>query len=329
VINQRFYPLFRQVFLEVEQILRIWQADKYQARQLNNALGKLRRDFFDDKVFPALIGPWLAWQAIQPNSQATELTTLGAAHTLFYAFLDLTDDVEDNELSEQDWPEGSEAVAINTGSGLLFLALLALERLSAQGVSASVLAHLRLLFCQAGWYLTAGQHRDLISNQGVFTHPDEAITTMTLKTGTSVKLYFQSAAHLARATPEIEMLFANLGQAIGIMAQIRGDYLNIWEHLPSSDLSNHCQTLPILIGRHYLAENDQETLLVALAKAHQDLAAHTIIRHLLDKCQTRQHLNHYLETHRQKAQRNLDALTESGIQTQELSLFLDRIKAIE
>ena len=327
--NERFYLLFRQVFLEVEQVLRQWQTDSAQSRQLNAALDKLRRDFFSDKVFPALIGPWLAWQALHPESQTYALATLGAAHTLFYAFLDLTDDVEDHELSETDWPPDSEPVAINTGTGLLFLALLALERLSKQGVSQEVIAHLRLMFCQAGWSLTAGQHRDLISPQGVFKSPDEAILTMKLKTGTSVKLYFQTAAHLAGASAEVENCFAQLGEEIGIMSQMRGDYLNIWEYLPSSDLSNRCQTLPVLIGLEQLSGSDRETLLTALEQADQDQAAHTVIRYLLDKCQCRLYLNRYLEERLLKARIYLKELAKAGVQVDELDLFLARIKPID
>lgn len=327
--NQRFYLLFRQVFLEVEQTLRQWQADPAQSRQLNAALDKLRRDFFADKVFPALMGPWLAWQALRPDGDTAALATLGAAHTLFYAFLDLTDDVEDHELSPADWAPGSEPVAINTGTGLLFLSLLALERLNQHGVAPQVISHLRLMFCQAGWLLTAGQHRDLISPQGVFQRPEEAILTMQLKTGTSVKLYFQTAAHLAGASAEIENLFAQLGEEIGIMSQIRGDYLNIWEYLPSSDLSNRCQTLPILVGVQSLSPADRETLLTALDKADRDQAAHTVIRYLLDKCNCRQYLNRCLEERLQKTASYLAALAQAGVQTQELALFLARVKPID
>jgi len=327
--NQRFYLLFRQVFLEVELVLRQWQADASQSRQLNTALDKLRRDFFSDKVFPALIGPWLAWQALHPESQSPALASLGAAHTLFYAFLDLTDDVEDDELSETDWPPGSEPVAINTGTGLLFLSLLTLERLNEHGIPPEVISHLRLMFCQAGWLLTAGQHRDLISPQGVFKHPDEAILTMKLKTGTSVKLYFQTAAHLAGASAEIENIFAQLGEEIGIMSQMRGDFLNIWEYLPSSDLSNRCQTLPVLIGLEQLSEADRETLLTALAKADRDQAAHTVIRYLLDKANCRAHLNRHLKERLLKTAGYLERLKQAGVQTEELELFLARMRPID
>ncbi|PIQ28755.1 hypothetical protein COW36_11685 [bacterium (Candidatus Blackallbacteria) CG17_big_fil_post_rev_8_21_14_2_50_48_46] len=329
MINQRFYPLFRQVFFELEKNLRIWNCDQAHARQIHRALDKLRENFFEDKVFPALMGPWLAWQATGTGVSEQALILLGAAHALFYAFLDLTDDVEDQDLDRQAWPAGSEAIAINTGTSLLFLSLLALDRLQEAEIPTERIAELRTMFAQAGWLLTAGQHRDLSSKQGHLLLPEDALRTITLKTGTSVKLYFQSAAHLAGANSEVKERLGSLGEQIGILSQIRGDYQNIWGSEISSDLQNQCHTLPVLIGLQKSTGEDRERLELALQRTPYDQAAHTLVRYLLKKVDIRTDLNLWLEKHRQIAQAQLDQLSQAGLETHELGLFLQRLKPLD
>lgn len=328
MINQAAYPLFRQIFLEVETTLRLWHCDESHSHWLNHALNKLRQDYFADKVFPALMGPWLAWQALG-RENSSELHILGAAHTLFYAFLDLTDDAEDQELDEEFWQPGQESLAINIGTSLLFLSLLSLERLSNAGVPAWKTAGLRQMFCQAGWLLTAGQHRDLTSGSEKPKTVAEALKTITLKTGTSVRLYFQSSARLAGAEATIENHLGSLGECIGILSQIRGDYQNIFNATLSTDLRNRCLSLPIVISRPALSSADQDILDAALSQASRDQAAHTVIRHLLRKANCRQLLNHWLEHYRSQAQSDLEILAQAGLNTLELQRFLQRLKPLE
>lgn len=328
MINQTYYSLFRQVFLEVEQSLRQWHCDPSHSHWINHALDTLRQDYLADKVFPALMGPWLAWQALGKENEA-QLYILSAAHVLFYAFLDLTDDVEDQELDPQRWPSGQEALATNIGTSLLFLSLLSLERLRTVGVKPQKIASLRQMFCRAGWLLTAGQHRDLLSGAEPSNTPETVLKTMTLKTGTSVRLYFQSTARLAGAHATIEKQLGNLGEFLGLLAQVRGDYHNIFSAPVSTDLRNRCVTLPIVLSRPVLTASDQETLDIALAQANQDQAAHTVIRYLLRKAGCRELLNQWLEHYRAQAQQILAGLAQAGLNTLELQRFLERLKPLE
>jgi geranylgeranyl pyrophosphate synthase len=328
MINQRFYPLFRQVFLEIEETLWLWDCDTGHQRQLHRALDKLRQDFWADRVFPALMGPWLSWGALGREPDAA-LRGLGVAHVLFYAFLDLTDDVEDHELNPAQWSSDSEAVAINTGTGLLFLALLALERLAEVGITAPQISELRLMFCQAGWRLTAGQYRDLTSVAVPLGETAFALETIRLKTGTSVRLYFQSAARLAGADPVLEEMLGLFGEQLGLLAQLRGDYLNLFVQPTSSDLSNGCRTLPLHLAFTHLSPDDRELLETALKQAVTDQAAHTVIRHLLRKSDCRTSLNLRLEACRTEAERLLGQLDAQGCQIAELSLFLSRLQNLD
>ena len=288
----------------------------------------MRQDFWADRVFPALIGPWLAWGALGRVPDAA-LTALGVAHVLFYAFLDLTDDVEDQELEPSQWPAGSEAVAINTGTSLLFLALLALERLVQAGADARLISELRLMFCQAGWRLTAGQHRDLTSGTLSLGACETAFETIRLKTGTSVRLYFQSAAHLAGADQALAETLGAFGEQLGLLAQLRGDYLNLFVQPISSDLRNGCRTLPLHLAFAHLSADERELLETALKQALTDQAAHTVIRHLLRKSDCRTRLNDYLSTCRAEAEALLAQLALQGCQTDELSLFLSRLQNLD
>lgn len=331
MLNERHYPMLQGVLQEVERCLAHWQEDALHIRLLQRALGKLQRDFLDDKVIPALVAPTLAWHALK-REDGPELYVLNAAHFLFYGFLDLTDDAEDQELEGALWLQLGAPLAVNTGSSLLFLALLCLERLGLYGVPQRRSEALRQLFIAAGWKLTAGQHRDLASVRYPEQAPEEVLHTHSLKTGTSVGLYLESAAVLAQASRTQRQALADLGQAMGVMGQILGDWHNL-QRPWSSDLANGCQSFPLQLLRQELRTQAQirelEIFSVALEQAPRDPGAHVILRHLLDKHQIVHPLNQQLEIYRQRAETALTQLAASGAQTDELHNFLERFVPIQ
>src|SRR5690606_3566183 len=102
----------------------------------------------------------------------------------------------DQDLDPRLWQNLSPALAINTGTSLLFLAYLMLQELAVLGVSDQMIARLYPLFSEAGWRLTCGQHRDLAFALSAQASPDDVLRTHSLKTGTSVSLYLHSTAVL-------------------------------------------------------------------------------------------------------------------------------------
>ena len=317
--NKDFYPQFRAVLCEIEAWLQERDVDETHHRLMQRALGKLRRDFLADKVFPAMLVPTLAWQALG-RQESDALYVLNAAHFLFYAFLDLTDDVEDHELSDPLWQQLGEPLAINAGTSLLFAALLMLDRLEKAGIRQKRIEQLRRLFSEAGWALTIGQHRDLASWRWQDLDTAFVLETHKLKTGTSVRLYLESAALLAGAKPAQQQHFAALGQNLGLMVQILGDWLNLQQPL-SSDLKNHCQSLPLVLLRQQLPLTDADTFQAAWTGAADPstaLAANTVIRHLLHKHAIAGPMNALLSHYRQRALEELERLRRSGCEVEEI-----------
>lgn len=330
MLNEVYYPQLRAVLFQIEAFLAVWDPDQSHYRLIQRALAKLRQDFLADKIFPAMVVPTLAWKALG-RLEGPALHTLNAAHFLFYAFLDLTDDVEDQELKDPIWTQLGAPLAINAGTSLLFGALLMLDRLTECKVKTRQVEALRRLFIEAGWFLTVGQHRDLASSRAYHLSADDVLKTHRLKTGTSVRLYLESAALLAGAKAPQQKYFAVLGEAMGVMVQIIGDWRNLQQPI-SSDLHNRCQSLPLVLLQQHLPITDLEIYQAAILGATREstaIGANDVIRHLLHKHKISKPLNELLSQSRNKALESLENLRRSGCEVRELHQFVSRFAPIE
>lgn len=325
--TQAFLTL-RAMLLEIDGLLADVSLDPLHERLLQRVLDKLRSEFMAQKIFPALLAPAMAWRALHLDPEDRRLHVLCAAHMLFYAFLDITDDVEDQELSAPIWRQLGPALAINAGTSLMFLSQLMLARLDSCGVSERIQHQLSQLFMQAGWCLSVGQHRDLSSPRlrDELT-PADVLNTHLLKTGSSVRLYLESVAVLLELPPTGRADLAELGECLGVLVQILGDWHNVQQAF-SSDLANGCATLPLVMLQAQVSSSDLETLRVAQATAPHQEAAHAIVRHLLSKYATHTALNALILERRQQASACLDRLQAAGCETTELLRFLKRFQRI-
>ncbi len=324
--NEQHFPDFYRMLIQTEHLLALHNQDSDHYRLIQRALGKLRAEFAQDKVIPALLAPGLCWQALGRASEPA-LDGLNAAHFLFYAFLDLTDDAEDQDLDPRLWQNLGPALAVNTGTSLLFLAFLMLQELTLLGVRAEIVARLHQLFSQAGWLLSCGQHRDLSFAQNGKATPKDVLKTHALKTGTSVSLYLHSAAVLAEASLPQQQGMADLGQALGVMVQIRGDWLDLFDprNPISSDFENHCINLPLALLEQSLNSADRDLYLASHQTSKQGRTAHDLVRYLLNKYDIIEPANDSLESYRQQAHSALLTLQNLGCETTALSHFVERI----
>lgn len=329
--NSKYYPAFNQVCIAVENIFQQWSHnDLSHYKLLNLVISKIKDDFFSDKVAPALIGPTLAYRTIKGQLDPG-IFKLAAAHFLFYAFLDVTDDVEDEDMTEPFLIQMGDALATNAGTSLLFISLLALDELKAEGISSQLISQIRQQFIEAGWHLTVGQHRDLFSRKTTPISPEDSLETMRLKTGTSVKLYFESAALLAAPQkPSLSHHFALLGESLGVLVQIVGDYLDIFAKPFSDDLNNQCQTLPVILCRERLNLSDLATLEACLGQVKVDQRSHMVIRHLITKSNCLEELNQILLKYRNQCLNMADDIqTHFNCPMDAIKAFIERIKPIE
>ncbi|MBF2054472.1 MAG: polyprenyl synthetase family protein [Candidatus Sericytochromatia bacterium] len=325
MLNSRFYPAFAAVLQQIDALLAGVSLDQQHERLLQRALDKLRQEFMEDKVFPALSVPSLAWTALGRSADDPQLTILNAAHFVFYAFLDLTDDVEDHELADPLWQQLGEPLAINTGISLLFLAELMLARLLDKGVTAERTYALQRCFSLAGWELTVGQHRDLSSGRTPRLTPAKVLQTHRLKTGTSVALYLETPALLAGAAAPVQQSFRQLGQQLGLAVQLRGDWANLltpW----SSDFGNRCQNYPLACLSEALQGRDQNLWQALQQRSSSDPAAHDLMRWLLGRYHIHRQVQQGLDQILQSASTLLAQLAAGGCETQGLQSFVARFK---
>lgn len=325
--NAAFFPYFQALQTQVETLLLQHCPDPTLQRLLWAVLAKLQAEFADNRVFPALLGPYLAWETLGQEPDA-RLVHLGTAHLLFYAFLDITDDAEDHDLDRDPWHELGPELAINAGTALQFLALMALDPLRTVGIAPSRVDRLRQAFIQAGWHLASGQHRDLYRRKAPSWEPAEALETVRLKTGSSVRLYFETPAILAASRPKVCRALAACGEALGVIMQIHGDYQDLVEHAISPDLRDGLITYPVRLAYAALPPAQQKTLSVAVVQAPRSQPAHAIVRHYLQHTQVPQQLNTALQPYRDRVHQACDFLTRQGYDPSGIAGLLDRLKPL-
>lgn len=321
--NQRYLPELLSTLRVVDDWLLRSELDPLHRRLLQQSLAPLRQDFFADKLIPALIFPVLTWEAMEQEPQ-TAFVQLAAVHFLFYGFLDLTDDVEDRDLSGALWEDVGEGAAINAGTSLLFLSL---NLLHALPVSASVKLDLHRQFSEAGYCLTVGQQRDLLSHRWPEQGIAEVLQTHLLKTGSSVALYLRSTATLAGATAMQCQQWEALGHALGIGAQILGDWRDT-EDTPGSDFANGCESVPLQLLRQRVDAKDAAFLAQLLVQARhgqEEALPFDMYRYLLRKYAVREAVLDLMGVYQQRIEASLQALAKTGINTAGFHPFVERL----
>ena len=333
--NQRYLPAFQRMLFVADRFLKACELDPLHTRLIQQSLNQLRHDFFIDKMVPALVFPEMTRQALGQEPSPV-FDALGAVHFFFYGFLDLTDDVEDRDLKGFLWQDMGEPAAINIGTSLLFLSFHLLSSLSLEPELKLGLYH---QFSAAGYALTAGQHRDLLSSRTSTYQPpilEEALTTHLLKTGSSLSLYLTSTAMLAGASLEVLDTFESLGHALGVFLQVLGDWRDT--ELPCSpDFANGCQSVPLSLLRSVVNAEDGLFLDALLAKAQQgalkqsaspDLLPFEMYRYLLRKYEIAAQTQGVLNRYREQAVRQLQNLQAQGVSTDGFTDFLERFPSL-
>lgn len=333
--NQRYVPAFQRMLLVADDFLKACELDPLHTRLIQASLNQLRHDFFIDKMVPALVFPEMTRQALG-FAPSPLFDALGAVHFFFYGFLDLTDDVEDRDLKGFLWQDIGEPAAINIGTSLLFLSFNLLNSLP---LESELKLNLYGQFAEAGYALTVGQHRDLLSlRSSTYQVPtlDDALTTHLLKTGSSLALYLTSTAALAGASLEIRDTFESLGHVLGIFLQVLGDWRDT-ELTYSPDFANGCQSVPLCLLRSRVNEEDGLFLDALLAKAHEgalrqpaatDPLPFDMYRYLLRKYEIVGHTQAVLNRYWDQASQHLDSLQRQGVNTDGFRGFLERFPSL-
>src|SRR5439155_19917357 len=101
------------------------------------------------------------------------------------------------------------------------------------------------------------------------------------KSGETVGLFAEMAAHLAGAPATAVEAYADLGRALGIAWQLRSDVYDIFSAPRSSDLVNGARTLPVALHLDGLAPPERAAFVALLDRARVEEAARDAVRRAL------------------------------------------------
>lgn len=194
--------------------------------------------------------PMLTYRATQPNclEDATQdldrMTTVAAAWHLLHCAARLLDDVEDGE-AENPVPELSPAIAINSGTALIFIAQLILASLHDSTLGPQRVLDLIVVFNLATARMANGQTSDLALNASTSPTLELIHRIAGLKSGEFFALACRAGALLSNAGSSEVATCADFGYNLGILVQISDDFRALWAPNRRGDLTTAHRTLPI------------------------------------------------------------------------------------
>lgn len=202
---------------------------------------------------------------------------LALALLLAHIGTELLDDVSDGEIPAV-W-QGVPPAQIVLAAGALCapLAQLALAEVDAPPAT---LATMQATFARGLLRMIGGQTADLAATGGT---PSSATVEATIiaKCGGAVALYAELAAQLAGAPPAAVERYAEFGRWLGVAAQLRSEYTDLFVALRSSDLAAGTRTLPIALYLEAIDRHERDAAMRLFEAARTDLGAQEKVREML------------------------------------------------
>jgi geranylgeranyl pyrophosphate synthase len=183
----------------------------------------------------------------------------------------LFDDVEDGQAAHP-------AETINAGTGLLFVAHLALSKLPDQFVRPvhEQLSRFALRSC-------TGQHLDLATS-ATNIDPETWLDIARAKSGELLAWAAWAGALVANADEPSLAGYARYGAHLGVLLQVADDFYGVWGADGVSDLATGQLSLPVCYALSVLEEPDRTALLTLLSQAAggDQTAEERARQHLID-----------------------------------------------
>ena len=196
---------------------------------------------------------------------------IGLACEFLHSALDSFDEIEDDDTSEQRTLLG-DGRFLNTATFLYTLVPLILDSLCPRYLSFEQLRVLQQLLASDMLMAMRGQHRDILAEQADLATflPEECLHIVSAKSGVLFRLVCRIAVHTVNANDELVNCFAEVGELMGIVAQLENDVHGLERELVShsestqkSDLRRGKKTLPIVLAQKQFiglwdAERDEQ-----------------------------------------------------------------------
>lgn len=188
------------------------------------------------------------WESALPAASAVELV---------HNFSLIHDDIQDNSDLRRGkktvWKEWGSAQAINAGDAMFALAHMALTDLE-NTASPSISLQAHKILPKACLILTQGQFLDISYEKRNDITIDDYWPMISGKTASLISTSTELGALIGGADAEMQKIFKEFGNLIGLAFQVYDDFLGIWG-MPSitgksiaSDLISGKKSLPVLYG---------------------------------------------------------------------------------
>jgi geranylgeranyl pyrophosphate synthase len=196
-----------------------------------------------------------------PTANVRFLSRIGIACEILLTSLDAFDEIEDDDVSEQRTALG-DGRFLNTATLLYTLVPLVLDSLCPHFLSVEHLRELQHLLTMDMVKAIRGQHRDILAEQDDLTTflPEECLHIVSAKSGVLFELVCRMGALAVGAQEELVNSFAEIGEFMGIVAQLENDVHGLEheldtseENVTKSDLRRGKKTLPIVLARKQFA----------------------------------------------------------------------------
>ena len=191
-----------------------------------------------------------------PTIDARMISRVGLVCEFLHSALDSFDEIEDDDLSEQRTMLG-DGRFLNTATLLYTLAPLILNSLYPRSLTLERLCFLQHLLASEVSMAMRGQHCDILAEQADLATflPEECLRIVSAKSGVLFRLVCRLSAYATHVDDELVNCFAEIGELMGIVAQLENDVHGLEQELASqdmltqkSDLRRGKKTLPIVLA---------------------------------------------------------------------------------
>lgn len=242
---------------------------------------------------PVTLLPLLSCQAAGHDPQ--QALPVAAAWRAAMIAAKLLDDVEDGDVARLSADRHSPAVVINSATGLLAVANLALARLPA-----AVCAEIQQEFQQTILRTASGQHADLCQHH--LLDLEAYLELLGAKSGACFAFAAGAGVRCGSADRALIDRYAQFGYNIGIMAQVANDLAGFRLHGTRGDLANGQRSLAVRYGLAVASPAERMRLELLLDHVRQDVGAERQARHLLVALGAELYLHSEIARYRQRVQ---------------------------
>lgn len=244
---------------------------------IERAVLALRAELREQRVFPSSLYcvrvPLLVYAALTGEEDGA--LPLATALTLVHLGTELLDDAMDGDLAAiwRDVPLGQ--VVLVAGACCAPLAQLALAAIDAP---AAALLRMQSAFSRGLLRMIGGQAADRALAESVGFTVEEVIAASAGKCGAAIAMYACLAAQLACASARDEEAYAEFGRWLGVAAQARSEYVELFIAAEGRDLKAGARTLPLALHLEQLAPDTRAEFIALLTAARVDADAQQAVR---------------------------------------------------